>query len=134
MSHSRSSSRVFVDAKRLKELKALSVAQIWEQLEAVGLSSTEACGDTPRVMLGCPLEGVARDSVLDAGPALRATVEAHLGDPAFFTQDPAASGDVRALGSPWPPLRGYCKAWARAAISRPGTAVRLGDSHPAINR
>ena len=34
-------------------------------------------------MLGCPLEGVAVDSVLDAGPALRATVDKYLGDPAF---------------------------------------------------
>ena len=34
-------------------------------------------------MLGCPLEGVAADSVLDAGPALRETVEKYLGDPAF---------------------------------------------------
>ena len=39
-----------------------------QKLEAVGLSTTEACGDTPRVMLGCPLEGVAADSVIDAGP------------------------------------------------------------------
>ena len=59
------------------------VPQIWERLEAVGLSTTEACGDTPRVVLGCPLEGVAADSVLDAGPALRETVEKYIGDPEF---------------------------------------------------
>jgi sulfite reductase (ferredoxin) len=59
------------------------VPTIWQQLEAVGLSTTEACGDTPRVMLGCPLEGVAADSVLDAGPALRATAQRYVGDPAF---------------------------------------------------
>ena len=59
------------------------VPEIWERLEAVGLSTTEACGDTPRVILGCPLEGVAADSVLDAGPALRETVEKYLGDPEF---------------------------------------------------
>ncbi|HJQ44312.1 MAG TPA: nitrite/sulfite reductase, partial [Jatrophihabitantaceae bacterium] len=46
-------------------------------------STTEACGDCPRVMLGCPLEGVASDSVLDAGPALQATIEKYLGDPQF---------------------------------------------------
>src|SRR3954465_278868 len=56
---------------------------IWERLEAVGLSTTRCVGDCPRVMLGCPLEGVASDSVLDAGPALRETVEKYLGDPAF---------------------------------------------------
>ena len=31
-----------------------SVPAIWEALEGVGLSTTEACGDTPRVILGCP--------------------------------------------------------------------------------
>jgi sulfite reductase (ferredoxin) len=35
------------------------------------------------VMLGCPLEGVASDSILDAGPALKAIVDKYLGDPAF---------------------------------------------------
>ena len=59
------------------------VPTIWEKLDVVGLSTTEACGDTPRVMLGCPLEGVSAGAVLDAGPALRATVAAYVGDPAF---------------------------------------------------
>ena len=68
---------------QLHWIRVEDVPAIWVQLEAVGLSTTEACGDTPRVMLGCPLEGVAADSVLDAGPALRATVEKYLGDPAF---------------------------------------------------
>ncbi len=68
---------------QLHWIRIEDVPAIWEKLEAVGLSTTEACGDCPRVMLGCPLEGVAADSVLDAGPALRATVEKYLGDPAF---------------------------------------------------
>jgi sulfite reductase (ferredoxin) len=59
------------------------VPTIWEKLHAVGLQTTEACGDTPRVMLGCPLEGVADDSVLDASNALRETVRRYIGDPAF---------------------------------------------------
>src|ERR1700712_757243 len=68
---------------QLPWLRIEDVPAIWGKLEAVGLSTTEACGDCPRVMLGCPLEGVAHDSVLDGGPALRATVEKYLGDPAF---------------------------------------------------
>ncbi|HTZ45210.1 MAG TPA: nitrite/sulfite reductase [Jatrophihabitans sp.] len=68
---------------QLHWIRIEDVPTIWEKLEAVGLSTTEACGDTPRVMLGCPLEGVAADSVLDAGPALAETVERYLGDPAF---------------------------------------------------
>src|SRR5699024_6329740 len=42
------------------------VPAIWEKLESVGLSTTEACGDTPRVILGCPLAGVADDEIIDA--------------------------------------------------------------------
>ncbi|MGI8760617.1 MAG: nitrite/sulfite reductase [Jatrophihabitantaceae bacterium] len=59
------------------------VASIRARLDAVGLSTTEACCDVPRVMLGCPLEGVAADSVLDAGPALRELVERYVGNPQF---------------------------------------------------
>src|SRR3954470_12502231 len=68
---------------QLHWIRIEDVPVIWEKLEAVGLSTTEACGDCPRVMLGCPLEGVASDSVLDAGPALREVVDKYLGDPAF---------------------------------------------------
>jgi sulfite reductase (ferredoxin) len=68
---------------QLHWIRIEDVPTIWAKLEAVGLSTTEACGDCPRVMLGCPLEGVASDAVLDATAALRATVEKYLGDPAF---------------------------------------------------
>ncbi|HEY3715158.1 MAG TPA: nitrite/sulfite reductase [Jatrophihabitantaceae bacterium] len=68
---------------QLHWIRIEDVPTIWDKLEAVGLSTTEACGDTPRVMLGCPLEGVAADSVLDASAALQATVEQYLGDPQF---------------------------------------------------
>ena len=68
---------------QLHWIRIEDVPAIWAKLEAVGLSTLEACGDCPRVMLGCPLEVVATDSVLDAGPALREVVEKYLGDPAF---------------------------------------------------
>ncbi|HZC71821.1 MAG TPA: nitrite/sulfite reductase [Jatrophihabitans sp.] len=68
---------------QLHWIRIEDVPTIWAKLEAVGLSTTEACGDCPRVMLGCPLEGVASDSVVDAGAALQATVEKYLGDPEF---------------------------------------------------
>jgi sulfite reductase (ferredoxin) len=68
---------------QLHWIRIEDVPTIWTKLEAVGLSTTEACGDTPRVMLGCPLEGVAEDSVIDAGPALRSVIDTYLGDPAF---------------------------------------------------
>ena len=37
------------------------VPEIWRRLEAVGLQTTEACGDTPRVVLGSPLAGESLD-------------------------------------------------------------------------
>jgi sulfite reductase (ferredoxin) len=68
---------------QLHWIRIEDVPEIWRKLEAVGLSTTEACGDTPRVMLGCPVEGVAADSVLDASGPLRTIVDTYLGDPAF---------------------------------------------------
>ena len=59
------------------------VPAIWDTLEAVGLSSTEACGDTPRVMLGCPLAGIDAGEVIDATPQIEATTARWVGDPAF---------------------------------------------------
>ncbi len=59
------------------------VPAIWETLEAVGLSSMEACGDTPRVVLGCPLAGIDAGELIDATPQIAATTARWIGDPAF---------------------------------------------------
>jgi sulfite reductase (ferredoxin) len=58
-----------------------SVPAIWEALEAVGLSTTEACGDTPRVIMGCPLAGLDTDELIDATPEIEAIAERYIGDP-----------------------------------------------------
>src|SRR5258708_12432806 len=49
-----------------------SVPAIWEALEAVGLSTTEACGDTPRVILGCPVAGLDSAELIDPTPQIPA--------------------------------------------------------------
>ncbi len=59
------------------------VPEIWRRLESVGLSTMEACGDVPRVMLGCPLAGILEDEVLDATDVIHATVEKYVGSPEF---------------------------------------------------
>jgi sulfite reductase (ferredoxin) len=59
------------------------VPAIWEALESVGLSTTEACGDTPRVMLGCPVAGIDAGEIIDATAEIRETAGRYLGDPAF---------------------------------------------------
>ncbi len=60
-----------------------NVPAIWDALECVGLSTTEACGDTPRVILGCPLAGLDADEVIDATPEIAAIAAQFIGDPAF---------------------------------------------------
>jgi sulfite reductase (ferredoxin) len=46
------------------------VPQIWQRIEAVGLTTVESAGDTPRVVLGSPLAGIAEDEVLDITPGI----------------------------------------------------------------
>ncbi len=60
-----------------------NVPAIWDALESVGLSTTEACGDTPRVILGCPLAGLDEHEVIDATPEIAAITGQYIGDPAF---------------------------------------------------
>jgi sulfite reductase (ferredoxin) len=60
-----------------------NVPEIWRRLEAVGLQTTEACGDCPRGMLGSPLAGESLDEVLDASPALDEIVRRYVGKPEY---------------------------------------------------
>jgi sulfite reductase (ferredoxin) len=59
------------------------VPAIWEKLEAVGLSTTEACGDTPRVILGSPVAGIAADEIIDGTQAIEEIKRRYIGDEAF---------------------------------------------------
>jgi len=60
-----------------------NVPDIWAALESVGLSTTEACGDTPRVILGCPLAGIDAAEIIDSTPEIAAIAEQYIGDTAF---------------------------------------------------
>jgi sulfite reductase (ferredoxin) len=60
-----------------------NVPDIWDALESVGLSTTEACGDTPRVILGCPLAGIDADEIIDGTPQIATIGERYIGDSAF---------------------------------------------------
>ncbi|KOU25105.1 sulfite reductase [Streptomyces sp. WM6372] len=59
------------------------VPEIWRRLEAVGLSTTEACGDTPRVILGSPVAGIAQDEIIDGTPAIDEIYRRIVGNPDF---------------------------------------------------
>ena len=59
------------------------VPAIWEALDAVGLSTLEACGDTPRNIIGCPVAGIDADEIADPVPHLLDIQARYVGDPAF---------------------------------------------------
>ncbi|WP_159929115.1 MULTISPECIES: nitrite/sulfite reductase [Nocardia] len=56
-----------------------NVPEIWKRIEAVGLKTTEACGDCPRVVLGSPLAGESLDEVIDPTPAIEEIVRRYIG-------------------------------------------------------
>ncbi|HET7901679.1 MAG TPA: nitrite/sulfite reductase [Candidatus Nanopelagicales bacterium] len=68
---------------QLHWIRVEDVPEIWRRLEAVGLTTNEACGDTPRVVLGSPVAGVADDEILDGTPAIEEIVRRYVGDPRF---------------------------------------------------
>ncbi|MFI2261090.1 nitrite/sulfite reductase [Streptomyces tubercidicus] len=59
------------------------VPEIWQRLEAVGLSTTEACGDTPRVILGSPVAGIAENEIIDGTPVIEEIQRRIIGNPEF---------------------------------------------------
>ncbi|MEV4643734.1 nitrite/sulfite reductase [Saccharopolyspora sp. NPDC049357] len=65
---------------QLHWVRVEDVPTIWEKLESVGLSTTEACGDCPRVVLGSPVAGIAADEIIDATPAIAEITERYIGD------------------------------------------------------
>lgn len=68
---------------QLHWIRIEDVPDIWHRLEAVGLSTTEACGDTPRVILGCPLAGIDADETINATDHIRQIHDTYIGDPAY---------------------------------------------------
>ncbi|MEX2555992.1 MAG: nitrite/sulfite reductase [Actinomycetota bacterium] len=68
---------------QLHWIRIQDVPRIWEALERTGLTTCEACGDTPRNMIGCPLAGVDAGELIDATPFIELTHKRFVGDPAF---------------------------------------------------
>lgn len=64
-------------------IRVEDMPEIWNRLDAVGLGTTEACGDCPRVVLGSPLAGESLDEVLDATPAVEEIVRRYIGKPEY---------------------------------------------------
>jgi sulfite reductase (ferredoxin) len=116
------------------------VPTIWQRLEAVGLSTTEACGDTPRVILGSPVAGIGVEEVIDGTPAIDEINRRFVGDPQFANlprkfksvvsglQDVAhETDDVSFVGVDHPEHGPGFDLWVGGGLStNPKIAVRLG--------
>ncbi|MBB5871786.1 sulfite reductase (ferredoxin) [Allocatelliglobosispora scoriae] len=113
---------------------------IWEEIEGVGLSTTEACGDTPRVVLGSPVAGISTDEVLDGTPAIREIVDRFIGDPtlanlprkfksvvSWLPDVPYEANDISFLGVVHPEHGPGFDLWVGGGLStNPMLAQRLG--------
>ena len=83
---------------QLHWIRIEDVPEIWRRLEAVGLQTTEACGDTPRVVLGSPVAGIAPTRSSTGRPAIDEIVAPLRRRPGVL--EPAAQVQDRDLGCP----------------------------------
>ena len=65
---------------QLHWIRVEDVPEIWRRLEGVGLGTTEACGDVPRVVLGSPVAGIAADELIDPTPQIDEITSRFIGD------------------------------------------------------
>ncbi|KRC60534.1 sulfite reductase [Agromyces sp. Root81] len=65
---------------QLHWIRVEDVPEIWRRLEAVGLGTTEACGDVPRVVLGSPVAGIAADELIDPTAQIDEITSRFIGD------------------------------------------------------
>ncbi|NBY66302.1 MAG: nitrite/sulfite reductase [Verrucomicrobia bacterium] len=72
---------------QLHWLRIEQFPEIFKRLESVGITSSGACGDIARNVVGCPVAGMDPDAILDATPELRA-VDAHLTNNPEFSNLP----------------------------------------------
>jgi ferredoxin-nitrite reductase len=63
---------------QLHWVRIAAVPEIWSRLEAVGMTTVQACGDSARNVLCCPVSGLDADELLDAHPVAQAVSD-------FFT-------------------------------------------------
>ncbi|NDL56263.1 nitrite/sulfite reductase [Phytoactinopolyspora mesophila] len=129
---------------QLHWIRVEDVPAIWEKLEAVGLSTMEACGDTPRVILGSPVAGIAADEVLDPEWAIEEIQNRYIGSHEFSNLPrkfkSAISGlpdvshetsDISFIGVNHPEHGPGLDLWVGGGLStNPKLAVRLGTWIP----
>ncbi|MFR9780030.1 nitrite/sulfite reductase [Micromonospora sp. MS34] len=121
-------------------IRVEDMPEIWRRLEEVGLQTTEACGDCPRIVLGSPVAGVARDEALDPTPAIDEIVRRYVGDKQFsnlprkfkssiswLVDTPYEANDIAFLGVEHPEHGPGFDLWVGGGLStNPMLAKRLG--------
>ncbi len=127
---------------QLHWVRVEDVPAIWERLEAVGLETQEACGDSPRPFLGSPVAGVSADEIIDGTAALQEIKRRFIGNPAFsnlprkfktaVTGHPSHDvapevNDVAFVGTVHPDLGPGFDLWVGGGLStNPMLAQKLG--------
>ncbi len=53
-------------------IKMEDVPEIWRRLEEVGMTTVQACGDSARNVLCCPVSGLGHEEIIDAYPVAQA--------------------------------------------------------------
>ncbi|SKE13334.1 Probable sulfite reductase [ferredoxin] [Mycobacteroides abscessus subsp. massiliense] len=61
-------------------IRVEDMPEIWRRLDEVGLYTTQACGDCPRVILGSPLAGESLEEVLDPTWAIDEITRRYIGN------------------------------------------------------
>lgn len=68
---------------QLHWIQVEDIPTIWGKLETVGLNTAFGAGDVPRVILGSPVAGVAKDEIIDATPAIEEIHRRYIGTEEF---------------------------------------------------
>ncbi|TDC69263.1 nitrite/sulfite reductase, partial [Micromonospora sp. KC606] len=121
-------------------IRVEDMPEIWRRLESVGLQTTEACGDCPRIVLGSPVAGVAEAELVDPTPAIDEIVRRYVGDKAYsnlprkfktsiswLVDTPYEANDIAFLGVDHPEHGPGFDVWVGGGLStNPMLAKRLG--------
>ena len=68
---------------QLHWLELASLADVFADLEAAGITSAGGCGDTVRNITGCPVSGIAADELFDSTPVVDAATAEFYGNQAW---------------------------------------------------
>ncbi|PZG04413.1 sulfite reductase, partial [Micromonospora craterilacus] len=121
-------------------IRVEDMPEIWRRLESVGLQTTEACGDCPRIVLGSPVAGVAEAELIDPTSAIDEIVRRYVGDKQFsnlprkfkssiswLVDTPYQANDIAFLGVDHPEHGPGFDVWVGGGLStNPMLAQRLG--------